>query len=215
MERYHRSHAEARHSPPFTGTTMPKPAFDFGDLDDYLMSDRSPKNCMQLSDLDGFLHAIAVGPEPIATEEWLSVVWDGERPQFRSPREADQILGAIKARYQEIMVGLNHTPAVIRPVFWMRNGYPIVADWAEGFLDGVKLRLVEWSRLIASGDNAILIPLAVYWVDEDDQPIIHVDDDVRERIDAEAADLIPDAVLAIREYWLARASEPAPTVRLH
>ena len=50
----------------------------------------------------------------------------------------------------------------------MKDGYPIVADWAEGFLDGVKLRLAEWSRLIASGDNAILIPLAVYWVDEDE-----------------------------------------------
>ncbi|MEI8395799.1 MAG: YecA family protein [Rhodospirillaceae bacterium] len=194
---------------------MPKPAFDFGDLDDYLSSDRSPENCMQLSDLDGFLYAIAVGPETIPIEEWLPVVWGGERPKFRNTKEADHVIGAIKARYREIMAGLNQTPAVVSPVFWMKNGYPIVSDWAEGFLDGVKLRLAEWARLVASGDNAMLIPLAVYWVDDDDRPIIHVDDGVRERIDSEATELIPDAVLAIREYWLARATKPGPTDRIH
>ena len=36
---------------------------DLKALDEYLISDDSPENCMQLSDLDGFLTAIVVGPE--------------------------------------------------------------------------------------------------------------------------------------------------------
>ncbi len=38
---------------------------DLKAIDEYLMSDESPENCMQLSDLDGFLTAIVVGPELI------------------------------------------------------------------------------------------------------------------------------------------------------
>ena len=92
---------------------MSKPALDFGDLDDYLSSDRSPENCMQLSDLDGFLHAIAVGPEAIPIEEWLSVVWGGERPKFRNTKEADHIIGVIKARYPA-----RFWPASTGPLQW-------------------------------------------------------------------------------------------------
>ena len=36
--------------------------FDLDALDAFLMSDRAPEDCMQLSDLDGFLAGIAIGP---------------------------------------------------------------------------------------------------------------------------------------------------------
>jgi uncharacterized protein len=36
---------------------------DLETLDSFLMSDRSPPDSMMLSDLDGFLTGIAVGPE--------------------------------------------------------------------------------------------------------------------------------------------------------
>ncbi len=170
---------------------------------------------MQLSDLDGFLTAIAVSPEPIPAEEWLPVIWGGSQPEFRSARHRGQVTAAIMTRYHDIVADLERTPPVVRPVFWLEDGDAIVADWAEGFMDGVKLRLAEWSRLIASADNAILIPLALYWVDDDDQPIIHVDEAVRERIDDDAPDLIAEAVIAIRDYWKARSRKPEPVARLH
>ena len=48
-----------------SGGTIGQGEFDLKSLDEYLMSDLSPQNCMQLSDLDGFLTAIVVGPELI------------------------------------------------------------------------------------------------------------------------------------------------------
>ena len=194
---------------------MSNPTFDFFDLDVYLSSDRSPVNCMQLSDLDGFLTAVAVGPLPIPPEEWLAVVWGGAAPVFRSAREEKLVTAAIMGRYQEIVAGLELHPPVVEPVFYEREGYVIVSDWAEGFLDGVKLRLPEWSKLIGTGDNAMMIPLAVHWVDGDGEPIISVDDDVRARIDDEAPRLIPDAVIAIYRYWRARALRNKPVATLH
>ena len=194
---------------------MSKLPFDFYDLDAYLSSDRSPENCMQLSDLDGLLTAVAVGPSPIPPEEWLAVVWGGAEPAFRGAREEKQVSAAIMGRYQEIVAELELHPAVVEPVFYEQEGYIIVSDWAEGFLDGVKLRLSEWSRLIGTGDNAMMIPLAVHWVDDDGEPIISVDDDVRVRIDDEAPELIPAAVVAIHRYWRTQSLRNEPATSLH
>ena len=48
---------------------------DLDALDAFLLSDRTPENCMGLSDLDGFLTAIVIGPELIAPSEWLPIIW--------------------------------------------------------------------------------------------------------------------------------------------
>ena len=53
---------------------MSKPSFAFTDLDAYLSSERSPEDCLQLSDLDGLLTAVAVSPSAIPAEEWLAMV---------------------------------------------------------------------------------------------------------------------------------------------
>ena len=88
------------------GPDMSKPPFDFYDLDAYLSSERSPEDCLQLSDLDGLLTAVAVSPSAIPAEEWLAVVWGGAVPVFRSAREKQQVTGAILDRYHEIVAGL-------------------------------------------------------------------------------------------------------------
>ena len=41
-----------------------------------------------LSDLDGFLSGIAVGPELVLPSEWLPLVWGGEAPEFADESEA-------------------------------------------------------------------------------------------------------------------------------
>ena len=57
-------------------------AIDLDTLDDYLVSDHAPHDSMGLSDLDGFLTGIAVGPELILPSEWLPVIWGGDEPVF-------------------------------------------------------------------------------------------------------------------------------------
>ena len=43
---------------------------DLDGLDGYLMSDHAPDDSMGLSDLDGFLTGVVVGPELILPSEW-------------------------------------------------------------------------------------------------------------------------------------------------
>ncbi len=62
--------------------------FDLKKLDDFLMSERAPDDCMQLSDLDGFLTAIAIGPELIMPSEWLPMIWGEGEPVFENTDDA-------------------------------------------------------------------------------------------------------------------------------
>ena len=66
---------------------------DLEDLDAFLMSDRAP-SCMPLSDLDGFLTAVAIGPELIVPSEWLPGSGARASPS-RKPRRGARRIGEI------------------------------------------------------------------------------------------------------------------------
>ena len=73
------------------------------ELDEFLMSDQTPDDCMQQSDLDGFLTGIVVGPELIMPSEWMPAIWQGGEPEFEDMERAERIMGVIMARYNEII----------------------------------------------------------------------------------------------------------------
>jgi uncharacterized protein len=76
---------------------------DLSELEQYLVSDLSPDDCMGLFDLDGFLTGIVVGPELILPSEWLPMIWRNEEPAFESAGEAESIISLIMGRYNEIV----------------------------------------------------------------------------------------------------------------
>jgi hypothetical protein len=55
---------------PMSKTLFPAGPVDLEVLDQFLMSEASPENCMQLSDLDGFLTGIAIGPELLISRRY-------------------------------------------------------------------------------------------------------------------------------------------------
>jgi hypothetical protein len=59
-------------------------SIDLGALDDYLMSDHAPDDCMGWSDLDFFLTGIAACPEFILPSEWLPLMWGDDAPDFQT-----------------------------------------------------------------------------------------------------------------------------------
>jgi yecA family protein len=126
---------------------IPIEQVDLEALDRFLMSDRSPPDSMMLSDLDGFLTGIAVGPELVLPSEWLPLVWGGEAPEFADESEAKAVLGAIMARYNEILPQI--ADDTFDPIFWTaRGGTLIAADWAEGFLQAIMLRMDAWDAQV-------------------------------------------------------------------
>ena len=186
---------------------------DLDALDAFLMSDRAPEDSMGLSDLDGFLTGIVVGPELILPSEWLPVVWGGGEPTFGAVEEARSVLGTIMGRYNEIVRALDTAPDDLDPVFWEGpDGQVIVTDWAAGFLDAVRLRSKSWEPLIRHGEAGVLmVPLLVLGADDPAHPPFGGRPLPRgeiERLHAEGADIIPDCVVGIHAFWRERRAHP-------
>ncbi|HXT78705.1 MAG TPA: UPF0149 family protein [Acetobacteraceae bacterium] len=183
---------------------------DLDALNDYLMSSRSPQDCMDLSELDGFMAGIVAGPEPVATSEWLPMVWDGEEPVFDSDSEAATILGAILRRFSDIASGLDSEPATFAPVFWEgADGKPVVEDWAHGFMQAVSMRTEAWAPVLRDEDLSILlIPIGIIAT----RAVAGLTAEVRFPEDA-MEDLMEDAdtmlaacAVGLRAFWRDRAS---------
>jgi uncharacterized protein len=180
---------------------IPIEQVDLEALDRFLMSDRSPPDSMMLSDLDGFLTGIAVGPELVLPSEWLPLVWGGEAPEFADESEAKVVLGAIMARYNEILRQI--ADDTFAPIFWTaRGGTLIAADWAEGFLQAIMLRMDAWDRLLKSKpDGQLLIPILALCGDENGESLLGLPPEDEDRIMQEAVEFVPACVTAIAAYW--------------
>jgi uncharacterized protein len=176
------------------------------ELDDYLSSDLSPEDCMQLSDLDGFLTGVVVGPELIMPSEWLPVIWGDDPPEFKNDEMAERIIGTIMGRYNEIVQSLSADPPGFEPIFWeTKNGLVIAGDWAEGFMDAMGLRPVEWAALLNDEKAGLpLVPIIALVGDEQENPILGGEAEKQAQLNAETSDLIPSCVIQIDAYWKAR-----------
>ena len=180
----------------------PNGSIDLDILDDYLISNHAPDNSMGLSDLDGFLTGIAVGPELILPSEWLSVIWGGDEPVFDTESEMRTVVGTIMGRYNEIVACINADPEALEPIFWEGpQGEVVASDWANGFLDAVALRPKAWEPLITHHRAGIMMmPILLLNGDAtfDAGPDGPVD---RDAFLAEVPDIVPACVAGIHEFW--------------
>ena len=170
-------------------------------LDAFLSSERSPPDSMMLSDLDGFLTAIAIGPEPVMPSEWLPVIWGGEEPVFADEAEMQSVLGGIMSRYHQILHDV--ADGSFEPVLWTTSdGTLIASDWAEGFATGAAMRPRAWERLFRARRGAdLILPIVALCGDENGDPLLEIEPGDEDRLMAEAAEMLPGCVIAIADYW--------------
>lgn len=171
---------------------------DLEALDAYLSSDDSPENCMMLSDMDGFIHGVICSPVMIHSDEWLAVALGGD------PEDVPTwVLNDITDLYMGIAQGLVTDPPVVEPIFWQaREGHVIAMDWCEGFMQAVALRPKEWLRLTESGaDGHLVAPMVKHLMDDNGNSVMGITHEELDQVLGEAADAIPDAVIAIFNYW--------------
>ena len=200
-----------REARPMSETLFPAGPVDLEALDQFLMSDESPEACMQLSDLDGFLTGIAIGPELVKPSEWLPAIWGSEEPVLDDAEQARTVIGTIMGRYNEILRVLDTDPEAYAPIFWEGpDGELIAADWAEGFRDAVRLRQDAWQPLFEDRQaNVMLTPIMVLCDDPEGGSPLEVDPEESAALRAEAANRIPACVASIHAFWKDRRGRPA------
>ena len=186
---------------------------DLDVLDAFLLSDRAPEDSMGLSDLDGFLTSIIVGPELIQPSEWMSVIWGGDEPAFDDVGEARTVIGAIMGRYNTIIANLDDVAERFDPVFLEgAGGRVIVSDWAAGFLDAIQLRLPAWDPLITHPEErSLVIPIFLLGAVDDgrfrDQRPLSPGE--LEKLMETGPELITACVIGIRAFWAEHGSQPS------
>lgn len=177
-----------------------------GELEDFLMSENAPEDCMQLSDLDGFLAGVVVGPDLIMPSEWVPVIWVNGEPNFDDEKQAARIMGTIMGRYNEIIHQLDDEPGTYMPIVYSdSDGRLQAADWAEGFMDAFGLRVDAWDPLFSDEDHKYLMaPIMALLHDKDGKPFINGTLEEMKEIRKESSQSLPFVIKDIYDYWKAR-----------
>jgi uncharacterized protein len=175
------------------------------ELNEALMSDEAPEGATKiLSELDGFLTAVAIGPESLPPSEWLPCIWGDNAPESRSDEQVKTALDLILGRYNQILAELRDDPDSYQPVFWRdEHGRIIVDDWVEGFMDGMALRPEGWRTLLKSREHRHYIaPIAVRFRDAQGNRALKTEEseNVKALIE-QAAELIPAGVIGIDRFF--------------
>ncbi|WP_267389566.1 UPF0149 family protein [Sphingomonas sp. GC_Shp_3] len=137
---------------------MPSPIFRFPSrfrrLDE-ILADLPIDDPLLLTELDGYLTAVAVCPERMVVDEWLPPIWGGaygEGAPFEDPLDVRLFADMVQARLDEILRDLargRHQPILdVDP----RNGEPLWEEWIGGFAMAMEVRPQSWSA--AQGDAA-------------------------------------------------------------
>jgi len=71
-------------------------------LEAFLSRPSHPEGTLSLGEVRGFIFALAAAPELVKPSEWLPLIFGGEEPDFDGLEEAQPVLGALMALYNDI-----------------------------------------------------------------------------------------------------------------
>lgn len=182
---------------------------EFEELDQFLLYDVDTDEVMMSDTMDGFLHAIAVGPTTLHPKQWLPKIWGTQdmMPPMDSIEQMNYILGLVMRHFNSIIAGLEADPREISPCWSTmtydgdEREYDDAEMWAYGFVEGMRLCWSDWQLLLSTPEGqAWFRPIGL--LGEDD---FSVDQDKLTKTPAMRSELalqIPQAVLDMHAHWL-------------
>jgi uncharacterized protein len=175
---------------------------EIGQLDEFLMSDATPEECMDISALDGFLTSLVIGPGLIPPSLWLKAIWGGEsEPMFESSAQAQRVIRLIMRRFNAISSMFNEPPEFAPILYEHEVEGTLLADaWCWGFLAGIRLAPEGWQPLLEDEDTRrMLLPIIVLG-NQDGWELLETDVDPKMAAQA-ALDDVESAVVEISRFW--------------
>ena len=92
---------------------------EIDELEAFLESDATPREYMDITALDGFLTALAIGPGLPLPSRWIPVIWGGKGdPVVESAEQAHRIVSLIMRRMNMIGAMLGREPPAFEPILY-------------------------------------------------------------------------------------------------
>lgn len=185
---------------------------ELDELHHFLLYRVDTEEVMMMDMVDGFMHAIAIGPTTVYPKQWLPEIWGTKEmmPPMDSIDELNHILGLVMRHFNSVIAGLEDDPPEVSPywseVTYREDGeqpreYDDAEGWAYGFVLGMRLCWKDWQPLLRTPQGqAWFRPIALLGEDE-----YSADQDELTRTPAMRAALalqIPHAVLNMHAHWL-------------
>ncbi len=118
---------------------------------DTLLAERFD-DAMLLSELDGYLTALIVGPDPVSPSRWMPRIWGGGPSLLADEAETQRFLDLLMHHYEDVRTGI--AAGAFEPLVDIddRTGETMWELWVEGFATGMALAPAGWNRLRATRD---------------------------------------------------------------
>lgn len=179
--------------------TVPLAASDYALLEDSLLKYGDDNSVLNVSELDGYLTALASGPVQVDIAVWFPAIWGGENPDWQNPDEAKQFI-ELCARHLNVLANqLANDTQAFEPRFetseHQGRSVTLAEEWCFGYLRAISVS--EWPELPA--DLTAQVELIAQCAEQDNFEL-PADFNVAQHI-AELAALKP-AALALHDYWV-------------
>jgi yecA family protein len=171
----------ARKSAAPTKTTMADYAMSFDQLGLWI-NERAKSTTIphpqatSLSMLEGAVAAVVAGPVSMMPEEWLCPLLGVDPDDFNHDTETFSAIAATLMRHNLISETLSTKPESFEPLFVRTpEGEVDARPWCTGFYAIMQLRLLDWSKLLASSapEDSQLRPILFHCTDETGRPILY------------------------------------------
>jgi uncharacterized protein len=123
-------------------------------LSRFLSAPGRPEGTMTYPQLAGFLFSVACAPEVIPPSEWMPIVFNDQDAGFETPREAEQVIEAMMALYNECgRQGTEEGEAlppgceILSPPLRNLEEDAPLSRWARGFVTGSSWLEEIWDEL--------------------------------------------------------------------
>ncbi|MEH3100004.1 UPF0149 family protein [Sphingomonas adhaesiva] len=107
---------------------------------------------MILSELDGYLTALVIAPDPVPPSRWLPRIWDGGPVPLADEAEVQRFLDLVMHHYEGVRIAI--ADGTFEPLIDIddRAGDVMWEVWIEGFAEGMALAPTGWNRLRVTRD---------------------------------------------------------------
>lgn len=177
---------------------------ELDELDQFLISAAVGEDAMDIAMLDGFLTALAVGPNTLPPTRWMPLVW-GEDVAWASQQQMERMTSLVFRHANDILFYLRDEPETFEPLLYEREDegrkVPVIDEWCTGFVRGMALDEAGWQPLMdAEEGEEMLYPILLYgteagWEELEQNPQIAARGE-------EFAAMLGESVMAIMEWWL-------------